>query len=431
MKKIASLIICAALLCALLCIDVFAGESTEFVSKESAWQYLEYENAGAEAPEGWATGEDEGNEWFEGTAPLGNSVNGSVYTPMSWDNFSCFMRTTFEVDNKDDLVGFGMNIIYDENPIVYINGEEVWSASGYKDNGYTFVSLEDYTDIIVEGENYIAVYFENSFGGAILDLDLVKRSTQNDDGTFLAKSAESFDGEGNPKSNPWGAIGDVSNMFDINGTSIWGFPYVENMNVVVEYYDTFVIESITVTCKDEGPVPADESHGTYKIEALVDGEWVVVAEEVHAYAYDMYMSESTVTPEETIETNTIKVTITSWHADLIETYWGGIAELEVRGESTTVVPEPTPDEDVTPTPDSDPTVEPTVKPTVEPTTEPTVEPTAEPDKTPEGTSTTIGSTPTPDNTDEDPSNTVTIIIIISAIVVVASVVVIIVLRKKK
>ena len=36
----------------------------------------------------------------------------------------------------------------------------------------------------------------------------------------------------------------------------------------------------------------DDTHGTYKIAALVDGEWVIVAEEVNAYAYDLFMAES-------------------------------------------------------------------------------------------------------------------------------------------
>jgi hypothetical protein len=69
-----------------------------------------------------------------------------------------------------------------------------------------------------------------------------------------------------------------------------------------------------VACKDEGSLAGDESHGTYKIEALVDGEWVVVAESVDAYAASYFMDESNVYPDTDITTNTIKVTITSWYA---------------------------------------------------------------------------------------------------------------------
>ncbi len=425
MKRIAALIISAVLLCSMLCVGSFAAGSKEILSRESDWEYLEFEEIGTEAPEGWATGEDDSQDWFNGTAPLGNSTNGNVVTPMSWNNFSCYMRTTFTLDDLKNLETFGMNIIYDEDPVVYINGTEVWSASGYKDRDYNFVSLADYTDCLKTGENYIAVYFQNALGGAILDLDLVLKSTINDDGTFLAKKAESFDGEGNPKSNPWGAIGDVSNMFDLNSTTIWGFPYVENMNVVVEYFDTFKLESITLGCKDEGPIPLDETHGTYKIEALVDDEWVVVAEEIQVYAYDAYMDESTVNPETEIVTNTIKITITSWHEDLIETYWGGIAELEVRGEAinTEPAPEPTP----TPTPD--------VTPDVTPDTTPVVTPDATPDETPEDTKAPATTTPadtTPSgNTDDGSSNAGLIIAIVVVAVIVVAGVVFFVLKKKK
>ena len=437
MKKIVAIVLTAILVCTLLPFGIFAGEPQEFVSQGSDWQYLEYEEVGVEGPEGWMTGEDS-EDWYDGTAPLGNSTNGNVITPMSWNNFSCFMRQSFTVEDTSSLSGLGMNIIYDENPVVYINGEEVWAASGYKDSGYTFVNLEEYASVLKEGENYIAVYFENALGGAILDLDLVIRGTQNEDGSFVYKSAESFDGDGNPKSNPWGAIGDVSNMFDANSSSIWGFPYVENMNVIVEYYDTFVLESITVACKDEGPVAADETHGTYMIEALVGDEWVVIAEEVQVYAYDMFMEESTVTVEDTIETNTIKVTITSWSQDLIDgNIWGGIAELEVRGTSTTA--EPTPEPTPTPTPTPEPTPTP-VEPTPTPDTTP-VEPTPTPVVTPDGTTTTPETTPagtatpvapsTDNSSDPDENNNlVTIIIIVVAVVAVAAVVFVVIKKKK-
>ena len=100
MKKIVSLMLMAVLVCTLLPFSAFA-EYTEFLVQGSDWQYLEYENAGVEGPEGWETGKDS-ESWYEGTAPFGNTRNSNVITPMSWDNFSCYMRTTFTVDNKNE-----------------------------------------------------------------------------------------------------------------------------------------------------------------------------------------------------------------------------------------------------------------------------------------------------------------------------------------
>lgn len=428
MKRFIALALCLVLtLCFATSMVAFASEDKYIIDREEEWEYIEVENAGQNGLyDGWTTGEDS-EEWMTAQAPFGLSSNGYVITPMSFDNFSCFMRKTFTIEDLDSVIGLAMNIIYDENPVVYINGTEVWSATGWKDADYNRVSLADQMSVLKEGENTIAVYFENSMGGAVCDLELIIPGTVNIDGSFAYKTVESYDAEGNVKHNPYGDIGAATNMFDMDGSTVWGYAFEEGMNVVVEFYDTIEIEYITIACKDEGSIAGDMSHGTYKIEALVDDEWVVVAESVDAYAADYFMDESNVYPESTITTNTIKVTITSWEQTLIdESKWAAIAEFAVFGASTT-------EDDVTPpapTPDTTETPDATVTPAVTETPDSTDAP--ETTKAPE-TTTVSGTTIAPSTTpaEDDGGNFVVVIVVIAIVVVVAAAAVVIFLKKKK
>ena len=73
-----------------------------------------------------------------------------------------FMRKTFTVEDASACTSLVLSVIYDEDPVVYINGEQVWSATGYHDGGYVDASLD--TSLLKNGENTIYGEFKNDAG---------------------------------------------------------------------------------------------------------------------------------------------------------------------------------------------------------------------------------------------------------------------------
>lgn len=110
--------------------------------------------------------------WSTGRAPFGS--NGNCNTSWRGDNSDIWLRNTFTVDNLDEIKDMKMylKIFYDEDPTVYINGTEVFSASGYLTSYKTVgLSLED-TALLKQGVNTIAVHAHNSSGGLFIDVGL-------------------------------------------------------------------------------------------------------------------------------------------------------------------------------------------------------------------------------------------------------------------
>ena len=156
---------------------------SELISAAEEWEYLVYEESDtgleAEEPEGWLDGTD-GEEWDVDQAPFAAPTwaSGITNTLLPYQYFSAFLRKTFTVDDVSAISGLKLNVIYDENPTVYINGEEVWSAEGYKDKDYLSFDISESIGVLVDGENTICVAFSNVFGGALFDLFLVAELTE-------------------------------------------------------------------------------------------------------------------------------------------------------------------------------------------------------------------------------------------------------------
>ncbi|MBE6543033.1 MAG: hypothetical protein E7675_01395, partial [Ruminococcaceae bacterium] len=199
MKKLISMVLCLGMLMGILSIASFADE-TELVAKGSEWSYVYYELVEGEeptpAPEGWTTGTD-ADTWEVGATPFA----GAAYTSPNaqtvlTSSFEAYLVKTFTVEDASAVKVLTLSVIYDEDPVVYINGTEVWSTGGYNDKAYTSVDLSDKTDLLKDGENVIAVSFRNAIngGGALMDLGLTCDTEVkyiNDDGTVIASGATS------------------------------------------------------------------------------------------------------------------------------------------------------------------------------------------------------------------------------------------------
>lgn len=140
MKRIFSLAITLFLILTALPI-VGSAETKTLVAKESEWEYLVYDTSDGsdeiDPPEGWLTNSDT-DVWAKDQAPFAGfdyakSISNTVF---DFSLFNAYLRLNFNVENLSEISAFEMQVIYDEDPVVYLNGEELWSAQGYKDASY-------------------------------------------------------------------------------------------------------------------------------------------------------------------------------------------------------------------------------------------------------------------------------------------------------
>ena len=90
-----------------------------------------------------------------------------------WKTKEIWLRRTFDLDNTD-FDQLALNIQYDENPTVYINGILVSQLTGYCDE-YKVIALDDGAiKALKPGKNVLAVSATQTGGGQYIDVGLLK-----------------------------------------------------------------------------------------------------------------------------------------------------------------------------------------------------------------------------------------------------------------
>lgn len=325
-KTVSSILVCALL----LSIFVFSAQAVsdteiELLAKGAEWEYVVYKESSTglttSAPEGWLNKADSA-EWTKGNAPFTCTLytNASANTKFPFDYFNAFIRTTFNLDDASKITCLTLNVKYDENPVIYINGQQVWSATGYKDNTYTAISLYGFSDYLKNGENTVCVNFSNINGGAVFDMDLIGETSETDaDGYLYAQNASStgFVYYGN---------NDPSNVLDGNADTVCGSNWnsAEKQSVTVSYTDTKLIAEIYIQCKNEGIPENNEIWGTYDLYAILNGIDTKIASDVPALP-DVKGGQ-TVKFDKPYKADAIKAVITSWNGSA----WACVADLMAK-----------------------------------------------------------------------------------------------------
>lgn len=338
MKKIVSFALAAVLLLSAIVIPSFA-EPTNVIEKASEWDYLIYEESTdgltSEEPEGWLDGTDS-EDWDTDFAPFSapTYTYSEANTVFDYQYFSAFLRKTFTISDASKVCELKMSIIYDENPTVYINGTEVWSTTGYYDKGYIEVPLNDCISVLNDGENTICVKFSNINGGTVMDLSL-----SVDDNLVLADEegyliAESVTNAGFVN---FGAINAPTNVLDMDQNTCTGSNFNADIeqSVTITFKATAYIDEVFLQCKDEGTTTnEDGTRGTYDIYAILGDEVTLIAENVPAVTGTD--GGYTVTLDNEVKADAIKVVITSWQGDC----WACVADMRAHQGSTPVVVNP-------------------------------------------------------------------------------------------
>ena len=193
MKKTLALILSVLMVVSVAAFGSFsvAAESTTLIEKGSEWSFWWTADGEEALPEGWSAADFDADEWEFAQAPFGNGYFGDRVTTLDGVVKSVY-GLDFEVVDASALAAVTMQIRYDENPVIYINGTKVWSANNYHDGSYLTVDLSDKASAFVDGTNRISVYLENQMGGYCFDMSLEGGTPDavDADGNVTVKSAD-------------------------------------------------------------------------------------------------------------------------------------------------------------------------------------------------------------------------------------------------
>lgn len=324
MKKFTALFL-AVLMTAFLGAFCTSAAESDVLPKASEWEYLTYEGTAedipADIPSGWLEGTDYGATKAQAPFAAPTYAKDITNTKFAYQYFAAYLRTTFTVEKASDVTTLMMYVIYDENPVVYINGEEVWSAEGYKDTDYIAVDLSEKISILKNGTNTVCVYFENVVGGALYDMALSTQAQPKvDENGKVSISSVTTTGFSN-----FGSVNAPENILDMDQDTCTGstFDAGKEQSVTMNFVGKTSISEIFVQCKDEGITTNDDgSRGTYDIYAY-NGEIETKLGSIKAFTGTD--GGATLKLEEPVEADSIKIVITSWQGDK----WACVADAYV------------------------------------------------------------------------------------------------------
>ena len=119
---------------------------------------------------GWMTTGFNDAAWKKGIAPFGDN---EYMAKTLWKSQDIWMRRSF-VWNGGDMNGLFLKLIHDDNAEIYLNGEKIYSHTGWLGK-YHYIPLpESAAKKLVKGKNVLAVHVANTAGGASLDAGIVR-----------------------------------------------------------------------------------------------------------------------------------------------------------------------------------------------------------------------------------------------------------------
>ncbi|MBE6638355.1 MAG: hypothetical protein E7616_02725 [Ruminococcaceae bacterium] len=320
-----------------------AAESTTFITPGSDWSYYYYLDDGtaadgAELPTGWNEVGFDASAWEVGATPFAESVYGASFPTVfvtEGKKLTVAAVKTFEVEDVSKIELLTMAFNYDEDPIVYINGVEVFSRNGYRDV-LTDYDLTDKIDTLKNGTNTIAVYMENNIGGGgfRFDLGLTGSTIEivDESGYVIPKSAEKtgfYD---------FGGINAAENILDGNVDSCSGagrdLSGVEQ-SWTVNFYGEATVGEIYLQCKgkeDNGhtTVSSHPGNDTYAAGVIFGFYNVYVGDELVAENVPAISAEDggyTVKLTTPVKGSSVKVELTGdWYGD----NWANLADITIK-----------------------------------------------------------------------------------------------------
>jgi len=119
--------------------------------------------------QGWTTAAFDDHAWKTGGAPFGQGLPG---TRTQWNTDDIYLRQTFENTPAELHLG-ALVAFYDEDTEVYINGQKIWSQTGYI-SSYQIVNVTAaLKKALKPGTNTLAIHTHQTTGGQFIDVALL------------------------------------------------------------------------------------------------------------------------------------------------------------------------------------------------------------------------------------------------------------------
>ncbi len=107
--------------------------------------------------------------WFKGQGGFGRGAPNSKVTS-EWKSSDIWMRTSFGLKVLPETLA--LEIYHDEDVEVYLNGVEIFKATGYVTDYQNFLLDQRALDALQTGRNVLAVHCHQTAGGQFIDLAL-------------------------------------------------------------------------------------------------------------------------------------------------------------------------------------------------------------------------------------------------------------------
>ena len=144
--------------------------NTQVIARESYWKYSLTNHSG------WMGKDYNDASWILDQAPIGTNTWSSNNTVIAPDGgaYQLYIRREFTM--PDDVANLNavrasIDIIFDEDPIIYINGTQVWNRGGWN-GSYENIQFDIPSGILTTGRNVVAIYTRNVNGGGRIDISL-------------------------------------------------------------------------------------------------------------------------------------------------------------------------------------------------------------------------------------------------------------------
>lgn len=122
--------------------------------------------------ENWYRDDFDDAAWKVGKSAFGQKGGSDQYIQTPWNTADIYLRQTFTCDTVD-FDAAALIIHYDDNTEVYVNGTKIWSHKDWNDRYEYFDVTGPLRDSMQAGENTIAVYCHQNWGGQFIDLAIL------------------------------------------------------------------------------------------------------------------------------------------------------------------------------------------------------------------------------------------------------------------
>ncbi|MBQ8452624.1 MAG: Ig-like domain-containing protein [Prevotella sp.] len=127
---------------------------------------------------GWNTADFDDSNWDELMMPIGGigydggARNGAKFNTIWFNEYNTYwFRRTFWIDNPSSITKLTVKALHDDDYAIFVNGTKVFARTGWTE-GTNWEATEVDPSLLVAGQNVLAVYVEQNWGGAYCDFSL-------------------------------------------------------------------------------------------------------------------------------------------------------------------------------------------------------------------------------------------------------------------